>query len=305
MRNAFASVILEAADAGDKLVVCTGDAGLGVLDEFAARHPADILNLGVAEQNAVGFAAGLALAGEPVVLYNIIPFLLYRCYEQLRNDICYQDLPVALVGTGAGVAYAPAGMTHYALEDLGIAATLPNLVVFSPCDPLEARAAVEFALRHQGPVYVRLAKSGEPVLSPAGAIDIRRPRVLADGDDLAIVFHGALGAEVLRAGDSLRGQGVAARIVSMPCIQPLDMEALASACAGVPCVLVVEEHFGNCGLGSRIRNACTDNDFSWRIRSLAVADRFIHEVMTAPRMRAALGLDADGVTHAALELLGQ
>lgn len=116
----------------------SGDAGYGVLDEYKKCFPNRYLNLGVAEQNMISFSAGLGLAGYNVFIYNIVPFVLYRCYEQVRNDICYQRLPVTLIGIGSGVTYAPQGITHYGVEDVSIARTLPNLVILSPSDPIEA-----------------------------------------------------------------------------------------------------------------------------------------------------------------------
>jgi len=163
MRNAFIDTILDAGKKIPDIFVISGDAGLGVFDKFKEEFSDKFLNLGVAEQNAVGFSAGLALTGYKVYLYNIIPFVLYRCYEQVRNDICYQDLPVVLVGIGSGVTYAPQGMTHYSIEDLGIAQTLPNLEVFSPADPVEAKLAARYSLTAKSPVYVRLPKKGSPI----------------------------------------------------------------------------------------------------------------------------------------------
>src|SRR5690242_9623991 len=129
MRNAFIDTILASCGQRDDIFIISGDAGLGVFDNFKEKFPGRFLNLGAAEQNTISFAAGLALTGFKVVVYNIIPFVLYRCYEQVRNDICYQDLPIILAGIGSGLTYSPQGMTHYSIEDLGIARTLPNLTV--------------------------------------------------------------------------------------------------------------------------------------------------------------------------------
>ena len=181
----------------------SGDAGLGVLDEFQELFPKRFLNLGIAEQNMASFAAGLCLTGRKVYLYNIIPFLLFRCYEQVRNDICYQELPVVLVGTGSGITYAPQGVTHYAVEDLGVCRTLPNLTVISPGDPNEAAAAARYSLLAEGPVYIRLAKSGETPLFDGSDIDVTRPRLVREGKNAAILFHGSIAGEAFAAADTL------------------------------------------------------------------------------------------------------
>src|SRR5262245_2679057 len=148
MKNTFIGVLIDAALERDDLIIATGDAGMGVWDAIESKRPQQFLNLGIAEQNAVGVAAGLALGGDRVVLYNIIPFLLYRSFEHVRNDICLHRLPVILTGIGSGVTYGPAGMTHYAIEDIALARALPELTVFSPADGIEARAAADYALIH-------------------------------------------------------------------------------------------------------------------------------------------------------------
>jgi transketolase len=181
MRNSFVNTIIDSCNKRDDIFILSGDAGLGVFDQFKEDYPDRFLNMGLAEQNTIGFAAGLAMSGYRVVVYNIIPFVLYRCYEQVRNDICYQKLPVVLVGIGSGVTYAPMGMTHYSIEDIGLARTLPNMTVISPCDPIEARLAAAHALESTTPLYVRLAKRGEPDIHTNSDFDILKPQVIRQG----------------------------------------------------------------------------------------------------------------------------
>src|SRR3990172_3545592 len=183
MRNTLINTIIDACKKREDVFVISGDAGLGVFDEFKEAYKNRFLNLGIAEQNMASFAAGLAMSDFKVYIYNIIPFLLYRCYEQVRNDICYQELPVTLVGIGSGITYAPQGMTHYSVEDLGIAQTLPNLTVISPIDPIEAKLAARYSLSSESPVYVRLAKRGEPNIHKNENIDITEPQLIEDGED--------------------------------------------------------------------------------------------------------------------------
>ncbi len=172
---------------------------------------------------------------------------------------------MVLVGTGAGVAYAPAGMTHYALEDLALAASLPNLTVFSPCDPVETKAVVRFALDSSGPVYIRLTKSGEPVLHPRDEMEVRAPVQLSDGNGVAVLFHGAIGGEVVAAAQRLREEGIFPRVISVPCVQPLDEERLLELCSDVDHVMSVEEHFTGSGLGSRLASIYAARRPSWTL----------------------------------------
>ncbi|MDH4028594.1 MAG: transketolase, partial [Nitrospirota bacterium] len=153
MRNTFMDTVIDSCSRRDDVFIISGDAGLGVFDDFRETYPDRFLNLGVAEQNMASFSAGMAMTGSKVFTYNIIPFALYRCYEQVRNDICYQKVPVVLVGIGSGITYAPQGMTHYSIEDVGLARTLPNLTVISPADPIEAGLAALYSLDAENPVY--------------------------------------------------------------------------------------------------------------------------------------------------------
>lgn len=295
MRNTFVNTVIDAASGRDDLLFISGDAGLGVFDDLQKRSPRSFLNLGVAEQNMASFGAGLALTGCKVYLYNIIPFLLYRCYEQVRNDICYQKLPVVLAGIGSGVTYAPAGMTHYAVEDLGLAATLPNLTVLSPCDAHEARAAAAYSLAAPGPVYVRLAKRGEDAVHGALVRDITRPNMIRDGADCALVFHGSIAPEAIEAVRILETHGIAAALVSVPMLQPLDGEALFGLLAGKRLVTTVEEHFEHTGLGGLVARMAAERKPSWRLLTRGIANRFIHEVNDTAGMRRLFGLNAEQI----------
>jgi transketolase len=298
MRSAFTAAILEAAASRDDLVVLSGDAGLGVFDRFREEHPGQFINTGAAEQNAISFAAGLALTGVKPVLYNIIPFLLYRCYEQLRNDVCCQELPVVLAGIGSGVTYATQGMSHYSVEDLGLARTLPNLVTISPSDPVEARAAARFALECRAPVYVRLAKHGEPVLHAVQDIDITAPQLLRQGEGTAIFTHGSIAEEVVAAWEELARLGRPPRVISVPMIQPLATESLLAMLAGVNRVVVVEEHYSSCGLGNGVAALHAEIAPTWRLRLLGIPPRFIHEVRKTAGLRELFGIDAAAIVRA-------
>lgn len=279
------NTILAACDLRKDIFVVSGDAGLGILDEFKERLPDRFLNLGIAEQNMASFAAGLCLTGYKVYVYNIIPFLLFRCYEQVRNDICYQELPVVLVGTGSGITYAPQGVTHYSVEDLGVCRTLPNLAVISPADPIEAEAAARYSLEADGPVYVRLAKSGETHLFADIHMDITQPRLVREGSDVAILFHGSIAGEVLAAAENLAANGISLKLISVPMVQPLNQKALMPMLEGMRHVVVVEEHFEDSGLGSRLLKIYTETDPPWKLHTKGIPDHFIHDVYDQENLR--------------------
>lgn len=295
MRNTFVDTVIAELARRDDIYIISGDAGLGVFDEFRKRRPDRFVNLGVAEQNMLSHAAGMAMAGFRVFVYNIVPFVLYRGYEQVRNDICYQKLPVTLIGIGSGLTYAPQGMTHYSVEDLGIALTLPNLRVFSPADPAEARAAAELCLAADTPCYVRLAKRGEPVLHKESRPDVTRPLRLAEGCGIALVSHGPIAVELIEAARQLSEVGISPRVISLPQVAPLDMDALDAALAGCHEVVVIEEHYGQCGLGARIAQWRALHDAGWHMRIMALPDAFVHTIRHQAGMREHYGLDAAAI----------
>ncbi|MGE5479653.1 MAG: transketolase family protein [Chloroflexota bacterium] len=298
MRNAFINTIIDACKEREDIFVISGDAGLGVFDDFKETHPDRFLNLGVAEQNMASMAAGMALAGYKVVMYNIIPFLFYRCYEQIRNDICYQELPVIMAGIGSGLTYSPQGMTHYSVEDVALARTLPNLQVISPIDPIEARLAAKYALDAKAPVYVRLAKRGEPDLHKTADFNIREPRTLVEGSDTAILFYGSLGEEALKAAEKLYALGVFPKVISVPFLQPLGEARLGELLKGVKKIVTVEEHYSKTGLGAIIDDFLRRRKHAAELIKLGVADGFIHEILDNAGMRKKFGIDAEGIVRA-------
>jgi transketolase len=224
MRNTFVNSIIENCSERDDIFIISGDAGYGVFDDFQEKYPDRFLNLGVAEQNMISFASGMALSGFKVVVYNIIPFVLYRCYEQVRNDVCYQNAPVVLVGIGSGVTYSPQGMTHYSVEDIGVCQTIPNIEVFSPIDPVEAKLCAEYSLTAKNPVYVRLAKRGEPVIHKIENFNINKPQVIYDGEDIALVFHGSISEEVMEAVEILHLQKIYPKVISCCKVQTFEFK---------------------------------------------------------------------------------
>jgi transketolase len=162
MRTAFIKALTDLAETDNRIWLVTGDLGFSVLEEFASRFPDRYLNVGVAEQNMTGVAAGLAMSGKIVFTYSIANFPTLRCLEQVRNDVCYHNANVKIVAVGGGLAYGAQGYTHHAIEDLAILRALPNIRVIAPGDPAETRAAVMAIVNTPGPCYLRLGKAGEP-----------------------------------------------------------------------------------------------------------------------------------------------
>lgn len=243
MRNAFISALLQAAEADDRVWLINGDLGYSVLEPFAERFPERYLNAGVAEQNMIGVAAGLALSGFKPFVYSIANFPTQRCLEQIRVDVCYHAAPVTVVAVGGGFAYGSHGYTHHAIEDLAVMRALPGLRVAAPADPVETAACVHAFVRDPGPSYLRLGRGGEPVLHAAPLRESPgRPIRLREGDAVALIGTGSILGEVLAAAELLAQTGIAARVLSLPYLKPFDAPALLDAFAGVRLVATVEEH---------------------------------------------------------------
>ena len=238
------------------VILLTADLGYSVLEHFAEALPAQYANVGVCEQAMAGIAAGLALSGHRVVVYSIANFPTLRCLEQLRNDICYHDLPVTVIAVGGGLAYGAQGYTHHGVEDLGIMAMLPNMAVACPADPHEAMALLPQLLERRRPAYLRLGRSGEPVLhAPSTCITLGKATWLRRGTDIALLATGPILRRALQAADVLSVRGISASVASFPGIRPLDRAALHEAAQKHRAILTIEEHSICGGFGSRVADA--------------------------------------------------
>ncbi len=243
MRTAFIETLFELAEQDERIWLLTGDLGYSIMERFAGRFPGRYVNVGVAEQNMTGVAAGLALCGKVVFTYSIANFPTLRCLEQIRNDVCYHNLNVKIVAVGGGLAYGAQGYTHHAVEDLGIMRALPNMAVIAPGDPIETRLATRAILNWHGPCYLRLGKAGDPrVHENEPEFHIGKPILVRQGTDVALLSTGgALGiaAEV----SALLGiENVNAGVISIPFLQPLDSTALALLVDRIPLLVTIEEH---------------------------------------------------------------
>ena len=186
MRNAFTRCLLEMMDKEEQYLL-TGDLGFGAFEAIREKHPNYFFNMGLAEQNMIGTAAGLATAGKIVFTYSIIPFIAYRAFEQIRDDVCYPCLPVRLVGIGAGFAYSNEGPTHHAYEDVTVLSTLPNLAILCPSDPKEMEFFMHAIPNIKGPCYLRLSRNNDPDLHNKHA-DMRVGKLLElmKGEDILL-----------------------------------------------------------------------------------------------------------------------
>lgn len=295
MRTAFIEQLCAIAEKDDRIWLVTGDLGYSVLEAFSDRFPSRYLNAGVAEQNMMGIAAGLALRGKVVFTYSIANFPIMRCLEQIRNDVCYHNLNVKIIAVGGGLAYGSHGYTHHGVEDLAVMSSMPNMAVLAPGDPIEARAATIAIASQPGPAYLRLGKAGEPVLHNS-PIDFSLGKAIRmrDGSEFAIISTGGMLADALEATKQLSAAGCSIRLLSMPTLVPFDVVAIQSAASETFGIITVEEH-GVGGLATRTAEVLAAMGAGVPFIPLRLGRDPIRLAASQVEMRSAQGLSVSGI----------
>ena len=304
MRDAYFRALTELGARDDRVWALTGDLGIGLFDRFQEAAPGRYLNVGIAEQNLVGVAAGLAYAGKLPFAYSIAPFVTSRPHDQIRVDVALPKANVKLVGVGGGVAYGTLGPTHHAIEDIALMRALPGLTVLTPGDPNDAYLATLAAAQIDGPVYLRLGKNGEPSVLPEGTgLDVGCAVELRCGRDVAILSAGTILPEANAAADRLAARGIDATLVHFGTVKPLDVAAVLVAAARCPFVVTAEEHTVMGGFGSAVAEALAEHGSSTRLHRVGLRDEFAHAVGSRAHLVRHYGLDADAIASAARTLL--
>lgn len=234
--------------------------GFSVFESFAEEFGHRFVNVGISEANMIGVASGLAMSEKKVVVYSIVPFVTMRCFEQIRNDLCYPNINVTLVGVGGGLSYGPAGPTHHAIEDIAIMRSLPNMKVVCPGDPFEAENAVEQALEIGSPVYVRLNRDREPRLYDERiGFRIGVANKLREGKDISLLATGNMLEESIEIAKGLVVSGFDVKLVSMHTIKPIDEVIIRECINSTKAIFTIEEHNVIGGLGSAVSEIITKN----------------------------------------------
>lgn len=271
MRQAFSDAIVRAAQTDPKVLMLTGDHGYALFDAFRKACPRQYINCGVAEQNMVGVAAGLAKAGYRPIVYGLAAFVPMRVLEQIKMDVCYEALPVVLIGDGAGLVYSQLGASHQCVEDIASTRSLPGLSVLSPADRFEMSAAMNMALASRSPVYLRIGKSDRADVHQ-GELQLRPGEPVRVGGRKSRTLFLATGSQV-RAALDLIDAGLDAEVWSLPCIKPLSKEALAAIVSDVDRVVTFEEHSTMGGLGAAVAEAIAETCPRPLLR-IGIEDRF-------------------------------
>ena len=303
MRTAFIETLCALAEQDERIWLLTGDLGYSVLERFVERFPERFVNMGVAEQNMTGVAAGLALCDKIVFTYSIANFPVMRCLEQIRNDVCYHNLNVKIVSVGGGLAYGAAGYTHHAAEDLAVMRAMPNMTVVAPGDRIELLGAMQAIVAQPGPCYLRLGKGGEPVihLDPQ-PFQLGKAIRLREGRDITFITTGTILGQAVQAADRLAKLGLQVGVMSVPTLKPLDQEAILLAAEQCQHLITVEEHSSIGGLGEAVAGilAVAHRMGQTRLVRISLAAP-LSATGTQAYLQKAHGLDADSLVKLALE----
>lgn len=261
MRNAYISALYELAKTNKQIFALVSDNGAIVYDKYRESFPERFINFGIAESNMVSVAAGLAACGKIPFAYTISTFITMRAYEQIRNDVCMQKMNVKLVGIGAGFVYSNLGPTHHNVEDIALMRVLPDMVIFSPADPLESRKITFASAQIEGPVYLRLATGGSPAVYEGDYdFEVGRGVTLKEGSDVTVIGTGGIVHDALQAVEELEGQGITVRLVNIHTLKPIDKEIILKAADDTRAIITVEEHSITGGLGGSVAEILLENN---------------------------------------------
>jgi transketolase len=306
MRPAFIRTLVELCRSDDRIHLLVGDLGFGLIEAYAREFPDRLLNVGVAEQNLAGIAAGMAMCGKIVFTYSIANFPTLRAVEQIRNDICHHNASVKIVSVGCGLNYGALGVTHHATEDVAIMRTLPAMTVVAPGDPVETILATRSLAEQPGPAYLRLGKAGEPFVHATDSINFRLGTAIKvrDGDDLTLIASGTMLYNAVQASDLLHREGIHARVLSMHTIKPLDEQAVLAAAKETGCIVTLEEHSILGGLGSAVAELLADScESQVAFKRLGIPNVFSREIGNQDHLKSFYCLDVNGILNAVNTIL--
>lgn len=303
-RQAICDTLMEAAKTDkDVVVLCSDSRGSASLTEFAETYPAQFVEMGIAEQDLVSVAAGLASCGKKAFAASPACFLSTRSYEQAKIDCAYSNTNVTLIGISGGVSYGALGMSHHSAQDIAAMSALPNMRVYLPSDRFQTAKLIQALLKDTKPAYLRVGRNPvEDVYSETECpFEMDKATVLAEGIDLVLIACGEMVRPALDAAALLKEQGISAGVLDMYCVKPLDKEAVIRAASGAKAVLTVEEHAPYGGLGSMVAQVVGET-CPRRVKNLSLPDAPVI-TGTSKEVFAYYGLDAAGIAKSAMELL--
>jgi transketolase len=303
-RKSFTDTLLELATKDKEIVAVTSDAsGSATLTDFGKALPEQFVEVGIAEQNAVGVSAGLASTGKKVFIFGPACFYVARSLEQVKVDMAYSQMPVKICGVSGGVAYSQLGATHHSLHDIAVLRTFPGMEVYLPCDVRQTRKLVEKLVNHPKPAYIRVGRNAVPDVYDDDNFDFElgKANMLMDGKDLTIIGTGETVYHCLEAAKTLKEQGINARVLDMHSLKPFDREAVVKAAKETGRIVTVEEHSIYGGLGGIVAEICAE-ECPVKVKRLGIPDENV--IHASPlEVFHHYGFDAEGIVKNVLSFI--
>lgn len=297
MRSTFIQTLTEMARKDERIMCVIGDTGYSVFEDFEKEFPKRFVNVGIAEQNFVGFGAGLAAMGMKPYIYNVVSFMTERSFEEIALDICYQENPVVLVGVGGGHAYGVAGPTHHGNFDIALMRLLPNMTVVCPADPVEMRAVMLLSQDYGKPLYIRIGRSVDPVVHKEEIdFQIGKAIQLREGSQAVLFATGTMVKDAVKTVDALKTRGIEVSLYSMHTIKPIDAELIRKCAKQYNYIFTLEEHSVIGGLGDAVaEELLKTTEWHGKFVKLGVPDAFAPTTGTREYLHQLYGIDPEGV----------
>lgn len=304
MRGAFATTLAELAETDERILLLTGDLGYMALEPFADKFPERFFNVGVAEQNMVGLATGLAEAGFIPFVYSIVTFATLRPYEFIRNGPIQHQLPVRIVGVGGGFEYGQNGLSHYGLEDVSVMRAQPGITVIAPSDYEQARNSLLATWDLPGPIYYRLGKDDKTILPGlSGRFELNRLQRIGEGTDLLIIASGSVAVEALAAMQDLSARGISISVAIIASINPAPVEDLKALLTSFPLAMSVEAQYINGGVGSLVAEVIAEHGLECRLIRCGVKSLPTGITGTQQYMNHLNGISREALVETALQAM--
>lgn len=305
MRDAFFDALYEIFRKDENAVFITADNGAPTLDKFADDMPDQFYTVGIAEQQLIGMACGMAFEGKKVYTYAIAPFITLRCYEQNKLDMCAMNLPIVNIGVGRGYAYDIMGPTHHTVEDITIMRVLPNLTIHNPADSVAAKALARISYENPSPQYIRFDRAGTPEVYTDREANFDDGVIeLEYGEDICIIATGIMVAQALQVRERLQALGLRVGVIDLCRLKPINTELLFKYLSGVSNVVTLEEHLLAGGMGSAIAEIFIDEGVSIPTLRIGQNDRFVFDLGGREEIWRLYGLDVDGIMNRVTQWMG-
>lgn len=296
MRATFFKTLEKLYKTNKDIFILTADLGYKLFDNFRLTCPERFYDIGVAEANMIGVAAGLSLTNKNVYCYSIIPFLVMRAYEQIRVDIAYHNLNVKLIGVGGGFTYGLEGMTHFGLEDFALMRSLPNMSIVVPADPLEAQVFANISSEYLGPLYIRLGRTGEPIIhDKTPSLEIGKAMLMREGKRIALFAIGNMVYIGKQVADSLQKRGLDTTLINMHTLKPLDVETILQVATTHEAIFSLEEHNIHGGLGSAIAEVLAENRCGCYFKRFGIPEKLGNYIGNADYLRVQYGITPEKI----------